>query len=77
MTGRINNKDLVEVAPCWRTPVKGDVVLCRVGGNDYLHLVSAIQGERFQISNNSGFVNGWTTLSNIYGILKEVNPKPK
>jgi hypothetical protein len=74
MTGKINHKDLVEVAPCWRTPLKGDVVLCRVGGNDYLHLVSAVQGDRFQISNNSGWVNGWITQSGIFGILKQVNP---
>jgi hypothetical protein len=35
-----------------------DIVLCRVSGNQYLHLVKAIQGERFQIGNKRGGING-------------------
>jgi hypothetical protein len=35
----------------------GDIVLCRVGGRQYLHLILAIQGERFQIGNNRGGVS--------------------
>jgi hypothetical protein len=34
-------------------------VLCKVRGAEYLHLVKAIQGSRFQIGNNRGHVNGW------------------
>jgi hypothetical protein len=37
----------------------GDIVLWKVRGNEYLHLVKAINGERFQIGNNRGLVNGW------------------
>lgn len=44
----------------------GDVVLCKVQGRVFLHLVTAINGDRFQISNNRGYVNGWT--STIYGV---------
>lgn len=47
----------------------GDVVLCKVSGNQYLHLVSAIQGERVQISNNHGHVNGWTGIKSVFGKL--------
>lgn len=47
-------------------------MLCKVGGNEYLHLVKAIQGKRFQIGNNRGFVNGWVGSSAIYGICLSV-----
>ena len=45
----------------------GDIVLCKVGGNQYLHLVKAIQGNRFQIGNNRGRINGWVLANGIYG----------
>ncbi len=50
----------------------GDIVLCRVKGNQYLHLISAIDKNRFQISNNSGFVNGWISSNAVYGKLVSV-----
>jgi hypothetical protein len=43
------------------------IVLCRIHGNEYLHLVKAIQGGRFQIGNNRGFINGWIRAGAIYG----------
>jgi hypothetical protein len=30
-------------------------------------LVKAIQGQRFQIGNNKGRINGWITANSIYG----------
>jgi hypothetical protein len=42
-------------------------VLCKVNGRQYLHLVKAVQGGRFQIGNNRGHVNGWVSASCIYG----------
>jgi hypothetical protein len=45
----------------------GDIVLCKVNGRRYLHLVKAIQGGRFQIGNNRGRVNGWVSAGGIYG----------
>src|SRR5262249_18286414 len=45
----------------------GDVVLCKVKGREYLHLVKAIQGQRFQIGNNRGRVNGWVSANAIFG----------
>lgn len=44
---------------------KGDIVLCKVKSRVYLHLVKAIQGDRVQIGNNKGGINGWTRT--IYG----------
>ena len=50
-----------------------DVVLCKVNGNQYLHLISAIDSKgRYQISNNKGFVNGWINKNSIYGKLISV-----
>lgn len=50
---------------------KGDIVFCKVGGNYYLHLISAITPaqKRCQISNNHGKVNGWTDFMNIFAKL--------
>lgn len=72
MTGRISNGQLCTICPRDRKPVKGDIVLCKVNGNQYLHLVSGVQGDRYQISNNHGHVNGWTSLTNIFGFLVSV-----
>jgi hypothetical protein len=44
---------------------KGMVVLAKVNGRIFLHKITAIKGNRFQISSNRGHVNGWT--STIYG----------
>lgn len=69
MTPLINSGDLVTVSPMIGIPNKHDIVLCRVKGNDYLHLISAIQGNQYQISNNHGHVNGWISIDKIFGIL--------
>lgn len=75
MVGKIESGQLCTVAPLGdRPPVVGEVVLCRVKGNQYLHLVKAIQGPRFQIGNNRGGVNGWITLRQIHGRLIAVAP---
>jgi hypothetical protein len=47
----------------------GDIVLCKVNGREYLHLVKAIQGPRFQIGNNRGHINGWVSANAIFGKL--------
>lgn len=68
----INSGDLVVVEPLADQQLsKGDIVLCKVKGNQYLHLISAVQGSRFQISNNRGYVNGWISKNAIYGKLVE------
>jgi hypothetical protein len=45
----------------------GDIVLCRLHGAEYLHLVKAIQDGRFQIGNNRGRTNGWIGANGIFG----------
>lgn len=69
----IESGDLVVVIPITEETEfeKGDIVLCKVRGRQYLHLISAIQGDRFQISNNRGFVNGWISKNAMFGKLLE------
>lgn len=45
----------------------GDIVLCKVAGSEYLHLIKAIQGHRFQIGNSRGRINGWIGANAIFG----------
>jgi hypothetical protein len=68
MAGLIASGQLCTVEPVDPSDVAvGDIVLCRVRGADYLHLVKAIQGERFQIGNNRGHINGWIGTNGIFG----------
>jgi hypothetical protein len=73
MTPKLKSGQLVTIAPVKPEEVgKGDVVLCKVSGHHFVHLVTAVQGKRFQISNNHGHVNGWVGPSCIYGRLIRV-----
>lgn len=69
MKGKIDSGQLCTVEPIkdHASLVKGDIVLCKVNGNEYLHLIKAIQGLRFQIGNNRGRINGWAGTSSIFG----------
>jgi hypothetical protein len=68
MSGKIDSGQLVTVEPVDTAILSsGDIVLCKVNGREYLHLVKAIRGEQFQIGNNRGRINGWVTAKNIYG----------
>jgi len=69
MTGIIASGQLVTVVPIGAEEAiaKGDVVLCKVGGADYLHLVKAVRNGAYQIGNNHGRINGWTSRANIFG----------
>jgi phage repressor protein C with HTH and peptisase S24 domain len=71
MAPKIKPGQLCTVVPGNLAAIRvGDIVLCRVRGNDYLHLVTAIGDRGFQISNNRGHVNGWTHT--IFGKLVKV-----
>ncbi len=55
----------------------GDIVLCRVRGSEYLHLVKGVFGIdflEFQIGNNRGGTNGWIGPMEIYGRLVKTEP---
>jgi hypothetical protein len=81
----IKSGQLVTVAPLShsREPGRGDVVLCHVAGKDYLHKIISAEGiqtagggvflgQRFQIGNNRGYINGWTSREKVYGLVVSV-----
>jgi hypothetical protein len=76
MVPLIKSRQLVTVVPVRPELVEpGDIVLARVAGSVYLHLVSAVDHERrrVQIGNNRGRVNGWTSHARVYGICTSVD----
>ena len=74
MKGKIESGQLCTVKPIEDASLLGvgDIVLCRVGGAQYLHLVKAMRNGQFQIGNNRGGINGWISANAIFGILIEV-----
>lgn len=74
MKGKIESGQLCTVEPIvdFESLEKDDIVLCKVNGREYLHLIKAIQGKRFQIGNNRGRINGWVTANQIFGICVKV-----
>lgn len=60
MMPRIKSGQAVVVAPIDGPLKKGDVVLCKVKGNTYLHLVKQVGEDAVLIGNNKGRINGWT-----------------
>jgi hypothetical protein len=70
MSGKIESGQLCTVAPVDPAALLvGDIVLCKVNGRQYLHLIRAVQGQRFQIGNNRGRINGWVSGNAIFGHL--------
>jgi hypothetical protein len=68
MTGKINSGQLCTIVPVNVEGLNvGDIVLCKVKGMQYLHIVKAISEEQVLIGNNKGRINGWTAKKNIYG----------
>lgn len=76
MSGRIESGQLVTVAPI-TDPNKlkvGYVVLCKVSGREYLHMIGAIIKGRYRIENYAGHINGWIGFDKIYGMCIRVEP---
>jgi len=68
MKGKVDSGQLCTVEPVDHSSLQvGDIVLCRVKGREYLHLIKAIQNDRYQIGNNRGFLNGWVSSTAIFG----------
>ena len=76
MSGKVESGQLCTVEPVADVSALrvGDIVLCKVKGSEYLHLIKAIQGQRFQIGNNRGVINGWVGPNAIYGRCIKVEP---
>jgi phage repressor protein C with HTH and peptisase S24 domain len=72
MTPRLKSGQLITISPEIEDLHKGDIVFCKVRGKYFVHLLSAIQGERYQISNNHGHVNGWIGKNGIFGKVTAV-----
>lgn len=80
MKPRIESGATVSLRPpaSLEEPSVGDVVLVRVRGSTYLHLVKAVRGGpealQYQIGNNrsSAHVNGWASRASVYGIVTDV-----
>lgn len=72
MTPKIKSKQLCTVSPDISDLQIDDIVLCKVKGNQYLHLIKAINRGRYQIGNNHGHINGWININAIYGKLIKV-----
>ncbi|MEM7372284.1 MAG: S24 family peptidase [Bacteroidota bacterium] len=74
MKGKIESGQLVTVEPIQEQILKkGDIVLCKVRGTEYLHLIKAVRGERYLIGNNIGRVNGWIGRHSIFGLCIAVD----
>ena len=73
MAGKIDSGQLVTVVPV--TDVQslevGQIVLCKVRGEHYLHLIDAKRDGQFLIANNHGRQNGWTKT--IFGRVTAVS----
>jgi hypothetical protein len=68
MRGKIESGQLCTVEPVDPASLEvGDIVLCKVNGREYLHLIKAIQGARIQIGNNRGRINGWISANSVFG----------
>lgn len=81
MIGKIESGQLVTVEPLKieevQTRVKnGSVVLCKVKGKSFLHLVFSVSSgfDKFLIGSTRGYTNGWTAAKNIFGIVTDVQP---
>lgn len=74
MSGKIESGQLVTVEPLGDRKIEaGKIFLCRVNGTQYVHLIKAISGERFQIGNNRGRINGWISRRSIFGIVTRIS----
>ncbi|HML20766.1 MAG TPA: S24 family peptidase [Aggregatilinea sp.] len=75
MRGRVNDEDRVTLKPAHLEQLAvGDVILVRVRGNIYLHLIKARNGNRFLIGNNRGRINGWVGPNAVYGVATDIEP---
>ena len=77
MKGKIESGNLVTVSPDLADLTEDDIVLCKVKGNHYVHLVKAVKTEKgkklYLIGNNKGGINGWVGLNSVFGRVTQVS----
>jgi len=70
----IKHREPITLAPVDTDKVReGDIVLCKVKGRIFTHLVLATKIDEVLIGNNHGHINGWAKRHNIYGIVTHVD----
>ena len=72
MSPKIENGETIEVSSSVANLKIGDVVLCKVHGRYYIHLIKSMKTEKngkvkYLISNNKGHENGWIGIKSIFG----------
>src|SRR5258708_33066146 len=73
MAGKVNDGDLVTLEPCLTEQLRvGDIVLVQVKGHVYLHLIKAIDQNRFLIGNNRGGINRLDGAHARYGPVNHI-----
>ena len=73
MQGRIDDGAEVTLAPVEPGELKvGDVVLARVKGEDYLHLITAIDRSTFFVGDNVGGIGGWIEKDALHGVVVKI-----
>lgn len=69
MTPLIKSRQPCNIVPITRELEKGDIVFVKVHGRFYMHKIIALDGDRVQIGNNHGRINGWTPRTHVYGLV--------
>lgn len=78
MTPILKSRQAVIAEPITEETVleKKDIVLCKVRGHYYLHLVwtTRTEGEKemYLIGNNNGHANGWIPRTQVFGKVVEI-----
>lgn len=76
MKPKIHSGDLVTVSPETANLGEGDIVLCKVKGVFYVHLVTAVkmdgESKMYLIGNNKGHINGWIGDNAVFGRVTSV-----
>lgn len=68
MTPIIKSRQPVDIHPITDSDFQvGNVVFCKVHGKFFMHKITSLDGNRVQIGNNHGHINGWTTRDRVYG----------
>lgn len=76
MLPKLKSRQPVDLSPVTSNTLlkKGNIVFVKVKGRYVTHLITAIKGNQYQISNNHGYVNGWVTRDSIFGKVIKIHP---